>query len=653
MSATVTVCAAGVEHGRLRAYLADLAVDVVAIDSGDGVSVEGPTGAVSLRPPGGVDRTYWLAGRVRRLVRTVPDAAGCASPGLECLLSAEYRHPGRPSSGERAECLVLIDPRMRVTADTLREFAARAAECGYVIRTARRFGGADIARRRLAYLHYLPHAQNADEASLDVFERARLLAIYDVPAFAARHRCPAPEVEVVATERFRRDHGVPTGVISNWSRASTGRRGLDSGALDGPNRLGDCLSVNVFQDRRYAGGRPFFLVNPHMIDVLGAFEAPAAECCLFHLQAQSPMALPLGRLRAELCGATDPARAHPGSIRGDALAGLYPLRGADGTPVARWNNGIHMSNGAWEAVRELRLWFGVDRRGPPHPSVLVNRAWIEHHGRRRALGEVAAGMTRAQLARLLRSARLASSAPRAPDPARDRRLGLAWAVAKRLRDGGGVLGVIGLGRGFRDAAVEVLAVTTAPSAAGDAVLGAVRVRYLDLDAVEALLARAGSLEDLRAAARVGTGVPLWDPDRLTDAFAARSAALLPPAALAMSLLDEATSLLESVRATGPERSTLRRLDRTLAVLLLSLHPIRYDRAQWAVEDLRSIGQGRLAAALLRSSKPGRPLCAADVRAAAAATAEAQARVRDCYAVARARAPSTDTSARLLAAGGES
>ena len=550
--------------------------------------------------------THAAEARRRRLARRVPDAAECASPGLERLLAeGEYRHPA-PVAGGRTECLVLIDPRMRVTEATLRELAVRAAECGYVVQAARRVSGDAAARRELARAHYLPHAENASRGTLGALEQVRLLELYDRPEFETRFSVPAGAVEVVATERFMHEHDVPRAAIERWSRASTERHGLNSAALDGPNRLGDCLSVNVFQDAR---GRPYFLINPHMLEVLGAYEA--AACLAVHLRARSAHALTLPRLRTELCGATDPARALPGSLRGDSLAGLFPLRGKDGTPVSRWNNGIHMSNGAVEAIRELRIWFGAERDRRPSAHTLMQHAWIDHGGRRRALAELASGMSPEEVVELIRGGRLLGPVPGTRDVARERRVTAAWAASKRLREDRDVLAVIVLGRDLREPEVELLAVTGAGR--GDEVIGGVTVRRRSLAAVERRLTNGSSLGRLRAVARVGNGVVLWDPHGLAPGFAAANAALLPPLAVAESLLARA--------ARGD-------LHHTLAVLLLSLHPLRYDHPRWAADDLRSIGEARLAGALLRAGDDPPHI-------AEALLARARARVDEVYATATA------------------
>jgi hypothetical protein len=212
------------------------------------------------------------------------------------------------------------------------------------------------------------------------------------------------------------------------------------------------------------------------------------------------------------------------------------------------------------------------------------------------LADVASGMTPAEAVGLIRRGRLIGPGRAARDIDRERRVVAAWTAAKQLRDDRDVVAVIGLGRGFRDAEVELLAVTQAAS--GDGVVAeGVKVERRSLDMVEHALTCAGSLEALRAAARVGNGVPLWDPDGLAPGFAVRSAALVPPAAVIESLLARAASLRA---AAVPTRATLRRLNHTLAVLLLSLDPLRYDRARWTIDDLGAIGEARLAAALLRS-----------------------------------------------------
>ncbi len=54
------------------------------------------------------------------------------------------------------------------------------------------------------------------------------------------------------------------------------------------------------------------------------------------------------------------------------------------------------------------------------------------------------------------------------------------------------------------------------------------------------------------------------------------------------------------RTAAAQWETLREIQDVLAVSLLSLHPLRYQKPKWVIADLEEIGRADLAAALLRS-----------------------------------------------------
>jgi hypothetical protein len=60
------------------------------------------------------------------------------------------------------------------------------------------------------------------------------------------------------------------------------------------------------------------------------------------------------RLRAEVLGSPDPARAGPGTLRGLAADGRLPTR----EPITHSANLAHLSAGPLEALRERWLWLG-------------------------------------------------------------------------------------------------------------------------------------------------------------------------------------------------------------------------------------------------------------------------------------------------------
>ena len=49
--------------------------------------------------------------------------------------------------------------------------------------------------------------------------------------------------------RFLSETGAPVELINQWSETSANARGLDSGAMDGPNEVGDDKYINVLLPR--------------------------------------------------------------------------------------------------------------------------------------------------------------------------------------------------------------------------------------------------------------------------------------------------------------------------------------------------------------------------------------------------------------------
>ncbi|MHC3470891.1 hypothetical protein ACYF6T_19570 [Streptomyces sp. 7R007] len=310
---------------------------------------------------GECDRVWWAASILRRRLRTVPDSAQCRSPGLSRVLrDGGWRNPC-PAAGPVPDPagVMLFKPGMVITPVVLHEVAERLAESGYVADRARVVTSAEIRSRHLAPRHYLPGMRFARDASLTRHERERFLAVYDRPGLTELYGVRADELPVVAAYDVIERQGLAAAALDDWATRSALHHGLDSGRLDGPNCIGDCLHVNVLHGVDGWAGGPVAVLNPHVPGLVARMEARETSAVAILVRARSATPLPWWRVRRELCGATDPAKALPGSLRGDAAAGLLPLARFDGTPVTKVNNGVHLSNGAMEALHDAWTWFDI------------------------------------------------------------------------------------------------------------------------------------------------------------------------------------------------------------------------------------------------------------------------------------------------------
>ncbi|ONK16053.1 hypothetical protein [Streptomyces sp. MP131-18] len=594
------------------------------------------------------DPTWWAAAALRRRLRRVPDADACASPDLESVLRDgswhHPRHPHEPGVPAEFSGVLVFKPGMEVLPRTLRELADRLAECGYLASRALLTDGNEIGSRGMAAAHYLPHAELAARGTLIAQERIAFLEIYDRPEFVRRFGARPQELEVVTARQIIEERGLTEELLEKWSTGSAELRGLDSREIDGPNEIGDCLFVNVHQEPGFHDGRALVVINPHMPGVLARLEQSGNRTLAILVTAHSPAALPWPRMRTEFCGATDPALALPGSLRGDALAGLFPLGTADGGPVRRTNNGVHLSNGAVEALHDARTWFGLPpghtgigraftERGLDADAVLA-LPFVDLGGHRRAVATLTDGLDRDRAAGLLAQGRLCGvDAFRFSGPS-VRRADLSWDIARRLRRERGVRAVLATGstarnRACPDSDLNLLIVreTGAPAVSRSTVDG-IRVTSTNVlladveDAFTMAEEAAGTgtagvaavgfetvLERLAAADRL-VGLPVWDPEGLAARWAERAAALRPPAdAIARHLAGVRRAVTAAARRTAPTGPAspdsmaqawhaLRGAAHDLAVAALALQFPRHHKPKWLPADLAAGGHPELLATLL-------------------------------------------------------
>jgi hypothetical protein len=356
--------------------------------------------------------------RARR-ERRVAGWERCRSAGVERLLElGRYRHPRTSGSAEPASSGVLLfKPQVRVTRETLIQLDERLAECGYVIVEGRTVPPHEIRERDLVRQHYHLHQAIAERGILDADDRRSLARIYDRPEFYARYGCAPASVPVMPVYRFMAESGVTVERINEWSVSCARTHGLASGTVDGANELSDCKYVNVFRDEIAGPGGPVFLLNAHMPAVIRDFEEAARPLVALRLAAESPVALPWPHMRTAFSGASDPARAVPGSLRRDAYEGVFPLRLESGEVIDRTRNGIHLSDGPLEALREIAIWFRCD---PARTSIgrelsrghaidlqaAIDRPFIVIDGRCQTLKQATRGRTLEQVREILARGRL-------------------------------------------------------------------------------------------------------------------------------------------------------------------------------------------------------------------------------------------------------
>ncbi|MGW0582511.1 hypothetical protein ACWD25_42790 [Streptomyces sp. NPDC002920] len=418
MSEVITV-AGEVRPDTLRQWLHDLApgVEVKAVRPRH-VEVRGLPWSmhVDTRDAGACDPTWWAAALIRRRARRVPDADERASAGLERVLAdGMWSASGAPDSAVDTTTLVgvlVFKPGTLVSETSLTEVAVRLAECGYRVGNARVIPYEEIRRRRLGERHHGAYAELAARGQMSEEERQTFLETYGGPECVERFG-PIEQLPVFAAQEAIDELGLPVDLLNRLNTEATLRHGVDSPGPDGPSRVGDSLFAQVITHPEYHGGLPFVVLNAHMPRILAEFHSADALALTIHTASRTP--LPWPRVRREFCGVTDPALALPGSVRGDALAGLFPLAQRGGKPFERTSNGIHLSNGAFECAKDAWNWAGVPPETTPagqaliarglSPLALVSSPFVIVDGHRRVVQELTAGLEADKIADVLAAGR--------------------------------------------------------------------------------------------------------------------------------------------------------------------------------------------------------------------------------------------------------
>nr|MDA3873374.1 hypothetical protein [Kiritimatiellia bacterium] len=120
----------------------------------------------------------------------------------------------------------------------------------------------------------------------------------------------------------------------------------------GTTKLGGgsyCMKVNVL-------GQVYLLLNPFHAYQLVPFTTPGRAIIVLECRSNQDWEV----LRSELTGATNPAKAHEGSIRAELLARMDEL---NLKAVNQGNNGVHLSAGPLEGMVELQRFFSDHEEG--------------------------------------------------------------------------------------------------------------------------------------------------------------------------------------------------------------------------------------------------------------------------------------------------
>ena len=397
-----------------------------------------------------------------------------------------------------------------------------------------------------------------------------------------------------------------------------------------------------------------FLLNPHLPSVTSWFERSPTPLLAALLGSADDDALPWARMRAEFCGGSDPGTAAPGSLRRDMWDGVWPLRYADGIEVGRSHNGVHLSNGPVEAVREASIWFGIAPGETEAGRMLVaacggdtdllDAPYLRSEGRTRVLVDVTRDLSPTEAARVLAGGQASTLGAQAMTEATARRVDLAHRIARELAANGDVTAVLAGGsvaanRASADSDLDLIAITSSTERSlsverWERTGVVVEIDWLRLDA--ALEIAAGGERDvreLRRSARLGLALAVYDPEGVAGELAARARAAQPDLASAGERLLEAYDSFvaladDPTREAAASWEAMRALYDVISFLLLLASPLRYQKPKWVIADLDDTGNADVAAALLHAyGIDGDEAGAAEAVASAARLVEVTAALR--------------------------
>ena len=615
-----------VDPEKLQTYLDDLNIQVwkrgsesvrtmmsLAINDRTQETRPVATSSVTLPETVAVDPTWHAASIVRRICRTVDDVEHCRSPGLEQLVESRvYFHPMRSKIFNYGGILH-TKPGVVITKQCLIGLEERCAECGYRISLAKWISGSEIRRKGLARRHYFAHVDIAEQGWIQPCDRVTILEKYNNLGFKNAFGMDPDELEVLSVAALVRDRGVPWDVVNCWARKFTGNLLENSDDLRRSCSIGDCKSVAVFFDPSFTS-RPVFVVNGHIPNYIGKYEEDNFRSYIFLLEKASKNALEWKRMRKEFCGVTDPAFALPGSIRGDSYRGLFPLAGRNAECVSRVANGIHLSNGAIEYVRDAAIWFDVSINGTETGNELtragidaknvLSAPYVDYLGQCHIVSALTDGCNALEAAEIIRRGKFSSVREMKTNRSRLRYIDVAVSIAKMLLPDNKVVAIVAVGsvvcnRPIRNSELEIWVITNA-GPDEDRVKSFRRenipviLRHISKHFLYSLLDTANNTSvALSSLGNITTGVPLWDPERLLEDWRSRYIHLGPPKKAIARSETNIGNMIQRIKNGSLNRlelwETLRCTYDRVAELALTIHPVRYHKPEWVIGDLNYIG----------------------------------------------------------------
>jgi predicted nucleotidyltransferase len=369
--------------------------------------------------------------------------------------------------------------------------------------------GAEVNRLGLATRHFRVDLDFATRGGLDAAERLELLQIYDHPTFRDRHGLRPQQFEVLPSLQSSE----PTVAPESRSSRPTDWSPFMTRACDAPSLVGDRKVASVVERE---DGQPVFLLNQHVASWVDAFQLETRELRVYYLRALSD----------EGCESAIPTIADEQDVP--------------------W----HISAGPIEAIRDLWNWFGVEPLDSAigrellaetdlRPESLLEHPYVNYCGRCRVATEVTAGLSVSQTRRLLQHSVLVDSPGPPATEATRKRVDLAYEAVKKLRQDPIVLAAIATGsvamnRCLQDSDLDLVIVTHDTHTS----------RHIEAEELDGIAAdldwmpRQDALEivdpdepagvkELREAARLAFGLPVYDPQNLVAELRERAMMMRP------------------------------------------------------------------------------------------------------------------------------
>jgi hypothetical protein len=252
--------------------------------------------------------------------------------------------------------VLMLKPGVVASDQAMAELAMRLDRFGYAMGDVRTIPFAQVRERRLLRRHYHDHFEVARAGRLLPDEHTRLIELHDTATFRRDFGDPAA-IDVVSTDVVAEGCGVDPSTIARWAEDAATRYGIDSGHPLACNEVGELADVQLLPVTLTGADRPVFVVNPQMLSLARWWEDGPDDTVVALVRPSRLDPRPWPRVRSDFLGTGSPAGWPTGSIRRDMLDGRSALRYRDGIEMGIARNGVHLSNGPIEALRELSVWF--------------------------------------------------------------------------------------------------------------------------------------------------------------------------------------------------------------------------------------------------------------------------------------------------------